>query len=87
MGVVIMSTIFGLFWGDPNYRCRKCGRKTTIRYNTFRVPSTKEILAVPEKLAQKRYLGYWPDMTDIDAWLEPPAHPESGNKASGNTHP
>jgi hypothetical protein len=64
-------------WGDADYMCRKCGGRPTTRYNTLDYPSTIEIVDVPDQLTQKRYVGFWPDMYDLDEALEPPVQASS----------
>ncbi len=64
-------TVYGL-WGFHAYRCRKCGKFTTIRYNTRDYPSDASIVDVPEQRIQKYYLRGWPDDQPIEAYLSPP---------------
>jgi hypothetical protein len=59
------------FWGLSYYWCRKCWKFTTIRYNT-RPLNTKFVIDVPDKLIQKIYFDYWPDMCDLNEYLSPP---------------
>ena len=60
------------FGGNPIYKCTKCGKTTTTRYNTRNLPSEKSVVDVSEQLIQKHYLEYWPDEGDIDKWLQKP---------------
>jgi hypothetical protein len=60
------------FWGFPAYRCRKCGKSTTIRYNTRHYPSDLSIVDVPDQLIQKYGLRGWPEDQAIEAYLSPP---------------
>lgn len=74
LGPAAIIAAFGLFWGEADCRCRRCRKATTTQYNTLGYPSDMAIVDVPEKLAQKRYLQYWPDLCDLDEALKPP-HP------------
>jgi hypothetical protein len=60
-------------WGDTDYRCRDCGNTKIVTndrqdypsmiglYNTWEYPSNKDVVDVPDRLTQKRYMGYWDD--------------------------
>lgn len=70
LGVIIFFVAIKYLWGNASFKCRKCGKATTARYNTLDYSShDMNILDVPERLTQKRYLEYWPDQLDIDNWL------------------
>ena len=66
------------FWGDVDYRCRKCGYAPTTQHNTLGYPPDMSKADVPEQLIQKRYLGYWPDLYDLDEALQPPVRATPG---------
>ena len=66
------------FWGDVDYRCRKCGYVPTTQHNTLGYPPDMSKADVPEQLIQKRYLGYWPDLYDLDEALQPPVRATPG---------
>jgi hypothetical protein len=38
---------------------------------------------VPEALIQKRCIGYWPDMYDLDQALRPPTPSSDDSQANG----
>jgi hypothetical protein len=59
-------------WGGEAFKCQKCGKPTTTRYNLRSYPSSKEILDIPEDQVVKLSLGYWTDLLDIDEWVKPP---------------
>jgi hypothetical protein len=69
----ICWVVFKRYWGDTDYRCRKC-RNTQIvindrrdypsalsKYNTWDYPPDLSVVDVPDRLTQKRYMGYWDD--------------------------
>jgi hypothetical protein len=74
-GLVMIILAFALFWRGADYRCRRCGSVTTTKYNTLDYPSDMGIVDVPDHIVQKRYLGYWPDMCDLDEELDPKSAP------------
>ena len=61
-------------WSDTDYKCRSCGNTriavndrqdcpyTIGKYNTWEYPLSMDIVDVPDRLTQKRYMGYW----DVD---------------------
>lgn len=63
---------FKLFWGDKRYRCERCGRTTSSKYNTLDLSPETMIIDVAEGAAEKRFLEYWPDQCDLQEWLKPP---------------
>ena len=70
----ICLVAFKLCWGDTDSKCRKCGNTRILindrrdypsaisRYNTWDYPSDMSVVDVPDRLTQKRYMGYW----DVD---------------------
>jgi hypothetical protein len=69
--LVVIVLAFKLFWGDKNYRCRRCGRTTSAKYNTLDYSPGTMTLDVPEEAVEKRCLEYWPDVCDLQEWLKP----------------
>lgn len=63
---------FRYLWGDVNYRCRRCGQIPSTRYNTRAYPSRLDTVDVADQRTQKRYVGYWPDLYDLDEALKCP---------------
>jgi hypothetical protein len=61
-----------ILWGFPAYRCMKCGKFTTYRYNTRNYISDESIIDVPDHLIQKYNLMGWPDDQTIESYLSPP---------------
>ena len=59
-------------WGDTSYKCEKCGRPTTWRYNTRHLPSYTAAVDVPDEQVQKRYYDYWSDEVDPEEMIRPP---------------
>jgi hypothetical protein len=71
--LIICVIVIKIFWGEANYRCRKCGNSHILvnnpkelasqidKFNTRNYPANMEIIDVPDKLTQKRYQGYWSD--------------------------
>ena len=60
-------------WGDTDYKCRKCGNtkivindrqdypSMIVKYNTWEYPSDMGVVDVPDRLTQKRHIGYRDD--------------------------
>ena len=76
LGLVLIALflcipIAGL-WGIPGYQCLKCGRTTTIQYNTRNYPLSMSIVDVPAEQIEKFYFNYWPDEGDLAEHLKPP---------------
>ncbi len=72
-GALVLFLLIKFLWGDASYKCRKCGKATTVRSNTLDYPPRDtSILDVPESLTQKRSFDFWPDEIDIDEWLKKP---------------
>ncbi len=85
LGSIIGGALgFDLFWGNADYRCMKCGKLTTTEYNTLGLPSDMEIVDVHDGLAEKRYVGFWPDEYDIDHALKPRESPERASEEESN---
>jgi hypothetical protein len=78
IALILCMPIIGL-WGIPGYQCLKCGRETTIQYNTRNYPSSKSIVDVPEEQIEKFYYNYWPDEGDLEEHLKPP-EPQTDNQ-------
>jgi hypothetical protein len=70
-GFLLIGMLVYGFWGFSDYRCRKCGEFTTIRYNTRDYPWDIK-MDVPEQLAQKYGLRGWPGDQSIKGYLRPP---------------
>ena len=71
VAIFLFMVVTGL-WGLPSYVCRKCGKRTTIKYNTLNHPSRMGVVDVPKEQIEKFYLNYWPDDYDLDENLKPP---------------
>jgi hypothetical protein len=66
VSLAICMFAFKFLWGETDYKCRKCGNVTSIEFNTLNYSPNIGIVDVPDRFIQKRYLGYWPDMYDLD---------------------
>ena len=76
LSLVLCLIVVKLFWGEKDYRCKKCRRATTIRYNTLDYTLDRNALDVPEQDIQKYYLEGWPDMGEVGDFIRlPPPQP------------